>query len=338
LKTLLALLITGIFAWARFGPDAGARVALLPAAMTAPVAGLLTSAADAVDRAPRVMPAAGRPLLGKLGPLPLPADPTLAPLAKDVEIVRPGRRVVIPRDCRTSDGSYDVLVHFHGAPERILHAFEQSGIKAILVIVNLGVGSGPYERGYSHDRSLSVLLDRVDAVVEKHCPALGRTADRRLRRVALSSWSAGYGAIYRILDNDHDHRLVDAVLISDGLHVGFVDKRRRELNALQMAPFERFAEQAVRGEKLFAIAHTAIETTGYASAGETASYLVRSQGALPKLVDEAGPLPTMRVRSRAARGSFQVAGYAGRNTAAHCDQLYAIGDTLFSPLAARWSR
>jgi hypothetical protein len=331
LKTLLAILITGIFAWARLGHEAPAQVSLLPAGLTAPVASLLSNAARAVDSAPR-------PLLGKLGALPLPADPTLAPLDKPVEIVRPGRRVIVPRNCRTSDGSYDVLVHFHGAPERILPAFEQSGLAAILVIVNLGVGSGPYERGYGHDRSLSVLLDRVDQIVEKSCPMIGRASDRRLRRVALSSWSAGYGAIYRILDNDTDHRLVDAVLISDGVHVGFVDKRRRQLNALQMAPFERFAEQAVRGDKLFAIAHTAIETTSYASAGETASYLVSSQGAVRKSVDEAGPRPSMRVTSRASRGSFQVAGYAGRGTDAHCDQLYAIGDTLFAQLAARWAR
>jgi hypothetical protein len=338
LKTLLALLITGILAWTKIGHQAPARVALMPAGLMAPVAALLASAGDAVAAAPRVVPVGSRALLGKLGAVPLPADPTLAPLAKRVEINRPGRRVVIPSDCRTTDGSYDVLVHFHGVPERVTAAFEQSGIKAILVIVNLGIGSGPYERGYARNRSLSVLLERVHQAVDKHCPSLGRTAERRLRRVALSSWSAGYGAIYRILDNDAGHRLVDAVLISDGLHVGFVDKRRRTLNALQMAPFDRFAEQAVRGQKLFAIAHTEIETTRYASAGETASYLISSQDALRQPVDEAGPRPGMRVTSRASRGSFQVAGYAGRNTTAHCDQLYAIGDTLFSQLAARWER
>jgi len=335
-KTLLAILITGIFAWAKFGLESPSQVSRLPAGLMAPVAALMTTAARSVGE-PVVSPPDEQRKLGKLGAVALPSDPTLAPLDKAVDVLRPGRQVHVPRDCRTSDGSYDVLIHFHGVPERVISAFEQSGLRAILVIVNLGVGSGPYERGYDHDRSLRILLDRVDAVVEKHCPSIGRNADRRLRRVALSSWSAGYGAIYRILDNDTDHDLVDAVLISDGLHVGYLDKRSRQLNALQMAPFDRFAERAVRGEKLFAIAHTAIETTGYASASETASYLISSQGLSRKATSEPGPRDGMRVTSRASRGSFNVAGYAGRDTKAHCDQLYALGDTLFSQLSARWS-
>jgi hypothetical protein len=44
---------------------------------------------------------------------------------------------------------------------------------------------------------------------------------------------------------------IDAVLLSDGLHAGFVDEgSAQQVNPAQMAPFELFAEAAARGERV----------------------------------------------------------------------------------------
>lgn len=335
MKALVAVVMAGALALLRFGVGETTAAARLPAGLAAPVAAAVAS----LRTIPVVRPVSGEQrALNKLGAVALPDNPALAPIDEPVEVVRVGRRVYVPRDCRTRDGSYDVLVHFHGAPQSVVPAFEASGIRAILVVVNLGIGSGPYERGYGTDGSLEILLDRVDKIVDKHCPSLGTTADRTRGRVALSSWSAGYGAIYRILANERDRELVDAVMLADGLHAGFVDKRRRTLSPLQMAGFDRFAEQASKGDKLFAITHTAIVTPSYASTTETASYLISTHELERDETGAPGPRDSMRQTSHAERGSFFVTGYAGGDTHAHCDHLYAIGDTLFSKLAARWAR
>ena len=45
----------------------------------------------------------------------------------------------------------------------------------------------------------------------------------------------------------------------------------------------------------------------------------------------------MTLESRADRAGFHVRGYAGRDTDAHCDHLYAMGDTLYPMLRERWT-
>lgn len=311
---LLAALVTTVAATSPADAPATLERALLA------VAGL---AADAAERSTVEAPVEVAPPAAVVREAPL-------------EMVRypRGRKVVdVPAQCRES-GDYDLVVHFHGAPDTVAPTYRRSGVDAVLVIVNLGIGSGPYEDAFVQDGSLAQLVDFAHEVVQKHC------GDRPVRRgrLALSAWSAGYGAVYRVLANKGDTELVDAVLLADGLHAGFLDKYRQQMNEPQMAPFTRFAERAARGEKLFAITHTAIVTPKYASTTETASFLVAKQGLTRTVVDEQGPRPKMRRTSTAQSSDFVVWGYAGGDTDAHCDHLYAIGDTLLPLLAARWSR
>lgn len=313
MKSVLAALGIAIMGWVT--PPA-AESASSPS--LARVAGEVRDAAASVaiaERAPAIEAA------------PTPALETLP----EAVVVRQYRRVVrIPERCRTSDGSYDVVVHFHGAPETVIPAFERSGLDAVLVVVNLGIGSGPYEKAFLQAGSLDALLASVHKAVAKHCPM----PERKLGRLALSSWSAGYGAIYRILAREDDARRVDAVLLSDGLHAGFDDRFRKHVNALQMAPFDQFARRAARGEALMTVTHSAIVTT-YASTTETASHLIEAVGLEREAADEAGPRE-MQLRSRAQQGAFSVLGYAGGDTDAHCDHLYAMDRTVLSSLAAHW--
>lgn len=278
-----------------------------------------------------------RPAANPTVQAPTPATKSIAKPAPSVRLDKPvrvprGRRVIdIPVDCRDAKGNYDVVVHFHGAPTTIQPIFAQSGVNAVFVLVNLGIGSGPYENAFSQDGALAALLTDVDNQMQKYCPSKSGARGR----VALSAWSAGYGAVYRVLGNKTDKNLVDSILLSDGLHAG-IDKYRQHINALQMAPFDAFAEKAVNGEKLFAITHTGIQTT-YASTSETAGFLISARGLTKQKVSEQGPRPTMQLVSKADGGNFHVRGYAGGDTHAHCDHLYAMGQTLYPMLRDRWA-
>jgi len=257
---------------------------------------------------------------------------SLVHLDKPVRVLQ-GRRILnIPADCRDANGRYDVVVHFHGIPKTVEPIFAASGVNAVFVVVNLGIGSGPYENAFAEDGTLAALLTDIDHQMQKYCPS--KTGGRG--RVALSAWSAGYGAIYRMLGNKTDKLLIDSVLLADGLHAGFLDKYRQHINALQMQPFDSFAEKAVNGEKLFAITHTAIRTP-YASTTETSGFLIHERGLVEKKVDEQGPRPTMQLTSKADGGNFHVRGYAGGDTHSHCDHLYAMGQTLYPLLRERWA-
>jgi hypothetical protein len=251
-------------------------------------------------------------------------------------VVVPGGRVVyIPDGCRSVTGPYDLLVHFHGAPTVMEPAFERSGIGGVLTILNLGIGSGKYEDAFQDPAAYDRLLERVATTVRELCP----TAQAAPARVALSGWSAGYGAIFRIIDRQRDAKRVDAVLLSDGLHAGFEPdgKAQRQVNVEQMAPFTFYAEEALAGRKLMAITHSSIETP-YASTTETADFLLAQHGVTRIPMQAQGPRPGMHLISRADAGKLHVQGFDGGNEAAHADHLHAFGDLLLPYLKELWNK
>ena len=73
-----------------------------------------------------------------------------------------------------------------------------------------------------------------------------RAFRRAPRRIALSGWSAGYGAVFRVLDRERDAVRVDAVLLADGLHASLdqTSKYERHVSIDHMAPFTAFADEA----------------------------------------------------------------------------------------------
>lgn len=263
-----------------------------------------------------------------------PVKPIAAPAAPAAEpkrIANYRRIVLIPPTCGNDDGTYDVVVHFHGVHTAVEPAYKKSGLNAVLAIVNLGEFSGPYEERFAVTGSLTRLLSGIDRTVSQHCEG------RAMGRVALSSWSGGYGATFRILTRSKEAARVDAVLLADGLHAGFTDKRTRSLDPLKMAPFVRFAGAASSGNKLMAMTHTEITTT-YASSSETADYLLNAAGVERKPVWLEGIRDGMNLTSYGSRQGLKVYGFAGNSRQAHCDHLHAIGDTLFPVLKEHWGK
>jgi hypothetical protein len=231
------------------------------------------------------------------------------------------------------DGTFDVLLHFHGAPPALEKAVEQNGLNVAVLTVNLGIGSGAYETTYQDPGSLARVLGVLTRHVRKH----GGAANAEPRRVALSAWSAGYGAVWKILSRPEQAERVDAVLLSDGLHAGFKPGTWRQVDDLRMQPFAELADRAAKGERLFALTHSGIETYKYASTTETSSYLLKHLG-LARSTSGLEETRNMVMTSRADEGSFHLLGFAGGTPDAHCEHLLELGQTLFPLLAARWQR
>jgi hypothetical protein len=295
--------------------DAGASTPRLPVGMTA-------AARSEIDNALGI----------SLTDAMTKSDATDAPLR---HVTRQGRVVFIPEGCRSVESPYDLVVHFHGAPTSLEPTYERSGIGGVLAIFNLGIGSGKYEDTFAPRGAFEDALSRLSDVVAELCPG----ASRVHRRIALSAWSAGYGAIWRVLDRQNLADRIDAVLLADGLHAGFEPDRKaqRVVNGDQLAAFSLFADRAAAGEKLLAITHSSI-IPPYASTTETANFLLTQQN-IPRIAQNApGPRPGMLLTSKADRGAFHVQGYAGNDPPAHCDHLHAMGDTLFPYLRDSWSR
>ena len=316
MRILAALVLGYFFVVGKVGTELGAD----PAKPDALLSGLTRAARGNLDRA----------LSLSLTEPAAPFDPALDTPKRSVA---PGSRVVsLTAGCRPVQNPYDLVVHFHGAPAVMESAFERSGIDGALVIYNLGIGSGAYETPYSEPTSYDRMLESVRVAVRELCPNAAAP-----KRVALSGWSAGYGAILHIIDRAKDAARVDAVLLADGMHVGFEPDGFRKVSAISMAPFTLFADEAILGHKLFAVTHSSIQTP-YASTTETAEFLLDAEGVSVDRSEAPGPRPGMTQTSRADREGFHLRGYSGDDKAAHCDHLFAFGDLLFTPLRERWQK
>jgi hypothetical protein len=200
-----------------------------------------------------------------------PTEPTER---ADAKLDRKGRTPIagglmaIPPDFQSADGQFDVVLHFHGNTDLVENSFAVAHVNAPVVIMNLGLGSGPYEERFSSPDLFREVLSRVGSALERR-----GLVQPKLRRIALTSWSAGYGAIVRILENPSIGDTIDSVILLDGIHAAYLNNSK-DVDPLRMGPYEKFARQAVRGDKLFVITHSDIEPYTYAGSKATTGALL----------------------------------------------------------------
>jgi len=232
-----------------------------------------------------------------------------------------------------ADGHCDVVLHFHGAYATVVPPFDASGLRAALLVVNLGDSSSAYSDKYADRNALERALVATQAGLDAALPEAQRCV---VGRVALSAWSAGGGAISRILRHRQGVERVDAVLIGDGLHAQYANPLARVIEPIGMSAIVSFARSAAAGDKLLTITHSAVETYGYASTTRAASFLLAQLGIDPVVAPAAAPR-NMTMSYRAEQRGLHVRGYEGTDGAAHCDHLRAIDGLLLADLQARWA-
>ncbi len=267
-------------------------------------------------------------------PIRIEGDAPSLSAAKPTELNLGFALMHIPAGFSTDNGDYDLVIHFHGAPTTVEPAFDATGIPAVLVIMNLGIGSGSYEQRFQDSAGLDRTLVGIQGALTNRLPELHAN---HLRRLAVSAWSAGFGAVARILAFEHNRERIDAVLLEDGMHAAYLDKLSREVDPHGMEPFAAFARAAAQGDKLMSVTHSEIKTIGYASTTETSAYLIKTLGAELREVRSEGPGHMIMI-SRADRRGLHVRAYEGADAAAHCEHLYGIGQTVLPDLEDRWSR
>jgi hypothetical protein len=235
-----------------------------------------------------------------------------------------GASYLAPDDVVAKDGGVDVIVHFHGALV-VDEEWRTSGIHAVIVSVTLpGYGVTVY-------RDMFAASDRFGAIVDD---AVKRVGGTHVRRLGLVSWSAGYGATQDVLSNAHYYAMVDTVAVFDGMHADYVEGLP---DAGDIAIFERFAHDAVSGEKQMIVTHSAVVPPGYASTTETATMLLASVG-VPRVEEKKTNARGMTEWYHADSGGLHVRGFRGDGPHDHMDQVHLLGDVVRAFIAPRWTR
>lgn len=217
----------------------------------------------------------------------------------------------------------DLLIHFHGAVDTVRQAMERAGGATTVVVVNQPGLSAAYSTPFREDPGLfNRLLAEPWRDTSDEAPAI----PPRWRRVTLSCFSAGYGAVREILKTEDGLARVDAIVAADSIYAGIDEQATktgdRQVDARDMAAFLAFAEQAAAGTKVFVISHSS-QPTPYASTTETADYLLGRLG-LQRTPLEPPPGEEFSRVSHARRGGFEVEGFTGASGPAHLFHLRSL--------------
>lgn len=217
--------------------------------------------------------------------------------------------------------SRDLLIHFHGSQPLMAENFIKARIDGVLVTVNFNGLSSVYADPFRESpQRFQEVLDRAMAELRERGLA---TDETRWRRVCVSSFSAGYGAVREILKTPESFQRIDGLLAADSIYAGLEKGvSRRQVNQQQMRDFREFARLASEGKKTFVVTHSYLETP-YASTFETADDLLQFVAAKREAPAGQSGEPLV-LRSRAEVGHFTVLGYAGNTGEAHMDHLRHI--------------
>ena len=245
------------------------------------------------------------------------------PAGRPVELLVPARVRDVP----------DVVVHFHGAAWLPQQAVATSARDAVAAVVNLGAGSGAYDRAFTDPAAFDSLLA---GIARETAAAAGHPI--RLGRVTLVGFSAGHGAIRAILREPRHLASVAGVLLLDGMHTSYVPEgtvleKGATLDTTNLVAFAAFARAAVRGEKRLVVTHSEIFPGTFASTTETADWLLRALGLSRTPVLRWGPRG-MQQLSEVRAGRFALLGFAGNSAPDHIDHLHAMPE-LLARLVAR---
>ncbi|MEZ4445632.1 MAG: LysM peptidoglycan-binding domain-containing protein [Polyangiaceae bacterium] len=230
----------------------------------------------------------------------------------------------------TSSGGFDLIVHFHGHYP-IRKEFVKTANGIVLVAIDLGVSSGPYTQAFASPQAFEHLLASVEEEMKR------RTGREKvhIRKLGLSSWSAGYGAIQQILKQKAGKK-VDALILLDSVHAGYENPSAKTLKEAQLEPFIDFAKLAAKGRKFMFQSHSSIIPPGFASTQEVSHFMVNAIGGKLRKANRSDVLG-LSMFERFDKGNYHVRGYTGNDKPDHCAHLGLMKDVIKVHINRRWN-
>jgi hypothetical protein len=221
--------------------------------------------------------------------------------------------------------AFDLLIHFHGAPYVTEFAASKYPGDIIAGTFSVGSGSKAYNDALQDTTKFRALVDSIMAETKKQLKH-----DVKLRQVILSGFSAGYGAIRRIVSSEWNFARVDAILLLDGFHTSYLPERKvlaegGRIDSAGLMPYIKFAQDAAasKSRKKFLITHSEIFPGTFVSTTEATDYLLHTLSVKRKPVLKWGPLG-MQQLSTSRRNHVAVYGFAGNTARDHVDHLQGL--------------
>ncbi|MFB3894991.1 MAG: hypothetical protein ACE14V_01690 [bacterium] len=210
----------------------------------------------------------------------------------------------------------DVLFHMHGAYSTVENDLLLSGKNCVLINVTFNGLSGVYSSYFSDQTIFRTILNSAMAKLK----SLGYASNPRVRFLCVSAWSAGFGGVRDLINSTSYYTTINALCMLDCPYASYYPSAPT-VSSTDMAPFLKFAKEAVLGSKTYFMSHTEI-LTPYASTSETAEYLINNVGTTRQSYSGTNSYG-MLYRSKTEWNKFYIHGFQGNTAQDHMNHLYA---------------
>jgi hypothetical protein len=255
---------------------------------------------------------------------PMPAGAQLpTATGRQISMSNAAWKIFIPSTYHQRPGDVaDLLVHFHGDPATFRNNAKYANLNAIIVTVNYSGLSSAYSTPFSNAALFQTLVTEARTKVRDQ---LDISDTLEWDKLAVSSFSAGYGAVREILKNPTYRGDIDALLAADSLYATTAGDGT-PLDS-QMVDYKTYATLAKNGSKTFLFSHSKVPTYTYENTMETGDELMQHLG-ISASANNTNGLGTLNFYRSAQTGNFRLWGALGEDGDSHLEHLRYIGEFL----------
>lgn len=222
-----------------------------------------------------------------------------------------------PKTFIANSSRVHLILHLHGTATSVEENLVKSPGDAVLVTVTLKGLSSVYRDLFANPNTFATILDDTARELER----LGVAKPATIRRVTVTSFSAGFGGVREILKSATAYQRIDAIILADSLYSGFQgDPAQRRLDEQLLADFLRYARDAAAGKKVLVLSFCELRPESYASTSETAAYLLRQLGLSMQPIHESWD-DEWNCKLRATQSGLSVFGFEGTTGKHHMQHL-----------------
>lgn len=231
-------------------------------------------------------------------------------------------KVFIPSTYQPRGNVADVLVHFHGDPQTYWNNAKYANLNTIIVTVNYSGLSSAYSTPFSNTALFGNLVNEALTKVRAESDIPDTLVWDKL---AVSSFSAGYGAVREILQESVYRNDIDVLLAADSLYATTAGDGT-PLDS-QMVDYKTFAALAQAGSKTFLYSHSQVPTFTYEETRECGDEIMQSLGISASAYNATG-LGTLAFYRHAKSGNFELWGALGTDGDSHLEHLRYVGEFM----------
>jgi hypothetical protein len=242
---------------------------------------------------------------------------------RSIQMSNAAWKLFIP-DNYVHSASVDLIVHFHGDDATFHNNVAYANLNVVEVTVNYNGLSSAYSTPFQDTTLFNTLLNESLTKIRQQADFADNI---NFGKVAVSSFSAGYGAVREILKQQTYYNRIDALLAADSLYASFTSSSDHTPMDSQMANYRQYAQDAANGSKTFVFSHSQVPTGTYCETRECADDLIAWVGATA-VADNSHGLGTLDFYRQAKKGNFIVHGALGMDGDSHLEHLRYIGEFL----------